>query len=306
MWQQSKTDESVGIWLIFWHDVLLLSQTSLLLDNQNIITLLLLYNTGLCCIGFPKMKIVNTKGQGPVLNVIHGWGMNAHLFDDWSDDLARSFQVNLIDLPGHGLNHKEHLSLDLDELAEEASLMPQGTWLGWSMGGMLALNLALKKPHLVNALVMLCATPCFVSRAHWPHGTDVKVLEQFAMQLQQDVKKTIQTFLALEVMGVEDERSQLRTLKQKVFERPLPSTQAMTAGLTLLRQVDLSSQLKKLQTPSLWISGRRDRLVLPQAMQQAAHACGGDYHMLKGSGHAPFIRQADELTALLKDFHPPS
>jgi len=247
------------------------------------------------------LKIVSSKGQGSVLNVVHGWGMNAHLFDDWSDELALYFQINLIDLPGHGLNHEEILSLDLAALAEEASHIPKGTWLGWSMGGLLALNLALKQPQQVDALVMLCATPCFVTREHWPHGTDVQVLEQFANNLQLDIKQTIQTFLALEVMGVDDERSQLKVLKEKVFERPLPSKQALTAGLTLLRQVDLSSQLKNFQIPSLWISGRRDRLVLPAAMQQAAELCGGEYYMLRGSGHAPFIRQAAELTQIVKN-----
>ncbi len=237
-----------------------------------------------------------------MLNVLHGWGMNAHLFDDWSVQLANHFQVNLIDLPGHGLNHEEPLNLDLDALAEEASEIPSGIWLGWSMGGMLALNLALKQPTQVQSLIMLCATPCFVARDHWPHGTAVKVLQQFANNLQQDVKQTIQTFLALEVMGVDDERGQLRTLKQKVFERPLPNPQALSAGLQLLEQVDLSGQLKNLQTPSLWISGRRDRLVLPQAMEQAAQLCGGQYQLLRGSGHAPFIRQANELTELILAF----
>ncbi len=245
------------------------------------------------------MKIVSTKGQGPVLNVLHGWGMNAHLFDDWSEDLSQHFQVNLIDLPGHGLNHQEHLSLDLHQLAAEANDVPAGLWLGWSMGGMLALNLALKNPAKVDALIMLCATPCFVQHPHWTHGTEEQVLAQFASNLQQDVKQTIEKFLALEVMGVKDERSQLRVLKQKVFERPLPSTQALNVGLSLLGRVDLSEDLKKLKTPSLWISGRRDRLVLPEAMEQAASLCGGDYHMLRGSGHAPFIRQADELTELI-------
>lgn len=237
-----------------------------------------------------------------MLNVVHGWGMNAHLFDDWSNELAQYFQVNLIDLPGHGLNHTANLSLGLDTLAEEASQIPKGIWLGWSMGGMLALNLALKKPQMVDALIMLCSTPCFVSAQHWPHGTDADVLKQFADNLQLDVKQTIQTFLALEVMGVKDERSQLKVLKEKVFERPLPSEQALTAGLQLLKQVDLSTALKNLAPTSLWISGRRDRLVLPAAMEQAAELCGGDYHMLKGSGHAPFIRQAADLTLLIKNF----
>lgn len=251
------------------------------------------------------MKIVTTKGQGPVLNVLHGWGMNAHLFDDWSEQLAQHFQVNLIDLPGHGLNHEELLSADLMALADEAANVPAGHWLGWSMGGMLALNLALKKPELVKSLIMLCATPCFVQRSHWPHGTEQAVLDKFAANLQLDIKQTIQTFLALEVMGVEHERSQLRELKQKVFERPLPSTQALNAGLRLLADTDLSEQLKNLIPPSLWISGRRDRLVMPAAMQQAAKMAGpngGQYQVLRGSGHAPFIREAETLTELITDF----
>lgn len=260
----------------------------------------ILYNTQSLIVG-PEhpMKIVSTKGQGPILNVLHGWGMNAHLFDDWSDSLAKHFQVNLIDLPGHGLNHEEPLSTDLTALAEEASEVPAGHWLGWSMGGMLALNLALKNPAQVKSLTMLCATPCFVKRDHWPHGTDQSVLDKFAANLQLDIKQTIQTFLALEVMGVEHERSQLRELKQKVFERPLPSTQALNAGLSLLAETDLSAQLKNLIPPSLWISGRRDRLVIPATMQQAAELAGADYMVLRGSGHAPFIREADTLTEII-------
>lgn len=249
----------------------------------------------------PTLKIVSSKGQGPVLNVIHGWGMNAHLFDDWSKELAQYFQVNLIDLPGHGLNHQETLLLDLDQLADSASGIPKGIWLGWSMGGLLALNVALKNPQQVDQLIMLCATPCFVANELWPHGTDADVLQKFAQNLQLDIKQTMQTFLALEVMGVDNERSQLKVLKEKVFKRPLPSEQALTAGLQLLKQVDLSPQLKNLKPPSLWISGRRDRLVLPASMQQAAQLCGGDYQMLRSSGHAPFIRQAAELTQLIRN-----
>ncbi len=252
------------------------------------------------------MKIVTTKGHGPVLNVLHGWGMNAHLFDDWSEQLAQHFQVNLIDLPGHGLNHEETLCTDLVALADEGAEVPVGHWLGWSMGGFLALNLALKKPQLVQSLIMLCATPCFVKRAHWVHGTDQTVLDKFAKNLQLDIKQTIQTFLALEVMGVEHERSQLRELKQKVFGRPLPSTQALNAGLDILANHDLTTELKNLSMPSLWISGRRDRLVIPAAMQQAAELAGGPtvskYHVLRGSGHAPFIRESETLTQLITDF----
>ncbi len=248
------------------------------------------------------MKIVSSLGQGPVLNVLHGWGMNAHLFDQWSKQLSQHFQVNLIDLPGHGLNHEQAFPEDLTSLVALGHDIPKGIWLGWSMGGLLALNQALHQPEQVTALVMMCATPCFTARHHWPHGTDVQVLQQFGKSLQQDVKKTIHTFLALEVMGSPDERSQLRELKNKVFERPLPDATALEHGLSLLGQTDLSSQLKNLQMPSLWLAGRRDRLVLPAAVEQAADLCGGEYHMVRGASHAPFIHHEAEITETLLDF----
>lgn len=248
------------------------------------------------------MKIVSSLGQGPVLNVLHGWGMNAHLFDDWSLLLAKHFQVNLIDLPGHGLNHEQAFPEHLSDIANAAKHLPQGVWLGWSLGGLLALNQTLHYPQQVQALIMMCATPCFTAQPHWPHGTDVQVLQQFGKSLQQDVKKTIHTFLALEVMGSPDERSQLRELKSKVFERPLPDTTALTHGLGLLGQADLSGQLKNLQMPSLWLAGRRDRLVLPAAVEQAADLCGGEYHMVRGASHAPFIHHEAEITETLLDF----
>lgn len=248
------------------------------------------------------MKITASKGTGPVLNVLHGWGMNAHLFDEWTAQLSQHFLVNLIDLPGHGLNHEQPFPQDLSLFADLAEDIPDGIWLGWSMGGMLALNQALRQPSQVKALIMMCATPCFTSRDHWLHGTDVQVLQQFGQGLQQDVKKTIHTFLALEVMGSPDERAQLRELKAKVFERPLPDFTALSHGLDLLRDTDLTSQLKNLQSPSLWLSGRRDRLVLPAAVDQASQMCGGEYHMVRGASHAPFIHHADEITQTILDF----
>ncbi len=248
------------------------------------------------------MKIVATLGNGPVLNMLHGWGMNAHLFDDWAQQLAVYFQVNLIDLPGHGLNHQQPLPTDLSEISNLAADLPSGIWLGWSMGGLLALSQSLKKPEQVKALVMLCATPCFVSRPHWPHGTAATLLQQFGKELEQDVRKTIDTFLALEVMGTKDERLQLRELKTKVYERPLPDAKALAHGLQLLSSTDLSSQLKKLHTPSLWLSGRRDRLVLPAAVEQAAELSGGECHMVRGASHAPFLHHGDELIDRIMEF----
>jgi len=53
--------------------------------------------------------------------------------------------------------------------------------------------------------------------------------------------------------------------------------------------------------PSLWIAGRRDRLVDAGAMRWAAERSGGRY-LECNSGHAPFLGHADALAASIVQF----
>jgi pimeloyl-[acyl-carrier protein] methyl ester esterase len=58
-----------------------------------------------------------------------------------------------------------------------------------------------------------------------------------------------------------------------------------------------------LQVPSLWLAGRRDRLVDPRAMAAAAAlAPGAELHVVEQAGHAPFLTHADEVATRLAAF----
>ncbi len=45
---------------------------------------------------------VETRGQGPDLVLLHGWGLNLRVWDGLADELSKSFRVITMDLPGHG------------------------------------------------------------------------------------------------------------------------------------------------------------------------------------------------------------
>ena len=250
------------------------------------------------------MKIIETLGskQAPILYILHGWGLHSALLKPMAVELSSDFHVHLLDLPGHGLNQAQQLTDDLTACAKLADELEPGFWLGWSLGGQLALNLALKKPEKIHRLIMLCATPCFTQKTHWPHGVDVSVLDQFGERIQVDVKHTIKRFLQLEVFGSGDEKDQLRSMTELVFKTPLPDATSLLAGLRLLKQTDLSLALKNLQMPSLWLAGRRDRMVRPAAISQASEYCQGNYQLIRGAGHAPFIHHKEELTDYIREF----
>jgi pimeloyl-[acyl-carrier protein] methyl ester esterase len=71
----------------------------------------------------------------------------------------------------------------------------------------------------------------------------------------------------------------------------------------LLDEFDVRDELPRLQVPSLWISGRRDRLVPSGAMPAAAAlAPGGRSEVIAHAGHAPFLGATDQVAQLIASF----
>src|SRR5690606_36769933 len=106
--------------------------------------------------------------------------------------------------------------------------------------------------------------------ADWPDAVEPSVFEQFGRDLEQDYRGTLERFLALDVMGSQHARSELRTLRESLVERGEPAPRALHEGLALLERSDLRGALPRLQKPGLWIGGHRDRLVSARAMHSAA------------------------------------
>lgn len=246
---------------------------------------------------------IESTGHGPPLVLIHGWAMHAGIFAPLTARLAQQFEVFLVDLPGHGRSAEADSVFDPADAARRiAAATPRACWIGWSLGGLVALHAALAQPAQVSALVQIAANPRFVLAADWPHGVDAAVFGQFADGLRGDWQRTIERFLALEAHGSDQMQSELRALKAQVFERGQPALSVLQDGLRVLDSTDLRARLPSLRMPSLWIAGRRDRLVPPAAMRWAAeHAPQGEFLELS-AGHAPFLTHADAVADAIAQF----
>jgi pimeloyl-[acyl-carrier protein] methyl ester esterase len=152
---------------------------------------------------------------------------------------------------------------------------------------------------------MLAATPRFVRGDDWPDAVQASVFEQFGRDLEQDYRGTLERFLALDVMGSQHGRSELRTLREALVARGEPAPRALHEGLALLERSDLRGALPSLHKPGLWIGGQRDRLVPARAMHTAAALAPAGLHLahsIEGGGHAPFLGHADQVAGLLQHF----
>ncbi|MEO6102701.1 MAG: pimeloyl-ACP methyl ester esterase BioH [Pseudoxanthomonas sp.] len=246
---------------------------------------------------------IEVVGEGPPLVLVHGWGLHGGVFAPLLDRLSAEFQLYLPDLPGHGYSRDEQTPLTLQDcVAEILARTPPATWLGWSLGGLFALHAASVSSQ-VRGLALVAASPRFVRGLAWLHAVESSVFEQFGRDLERDYRGTLERFLALDTIGSEHARAELRTLKDNLYARGEPAPQALQQGLALLEQSDLRALLPKLSIPNLWISGHRDRLVSPAAMREAAAMTPGSRHVdIPGGGHAPFLGHADQVAEEIRAF----
>ncbi|MET0618337.1 MAG: pimeloyl-ACP methyl ester esterase BioH [Luteibacter sp.] len=247
---------------------------------------------------------IETHGVGATpLVMIHGWAMHGGILSPLVDALADRFTLYVVDLPGHGYSRDSDIPLEPLACARAiAEATPPAVWLGWSMGGLVALAAALELPAQVRAVVPVCSTPCFVRGEDWPHGNDAAMVRKLATDLDADYKATVERFIALEAMGSADPRAEARRLKEQAFSRGEPDPRVLMEGLRLLEATDLRPRLPALSMPSLWIAGRRDRIVHPEAMRWSAEAAGGRFEEIAHAGHAPFIGHAAVVADVLTQF----
>lgn len=232
---------------------------------------------------------VDVAGSGPDLVLLHGWGMHGGLWGPWLDKLQQNFRVHAVDLPGHGFS-SPIASNSLRDWAEAVlDVVPEpAVWIGWSLGGLVSQSAACCFPKRVIQLMLLASTPRFVAASDWPDGVDPDVLDEFSRQLEIDSGKTIVRFLTLQVRGSEHSAGLLRYLREGLRQRPLPAPVSLAAGLELLRQTDLRSELQHCK-PCLLL-GERDTLV-PASL--ASITSDARCLVIPDTGHTPFLSHPD-------------
>ena len=244
------------------------------------------------------------QGEGPDLVLLHGWGLHGGVWTPIAAALAQRFRLHLIDLPGHGRSAMLE-PFDLDRLcgALEKTVPETAHWLGWSLGGLIALAFAARCPARVTRLTLLACNPRFVAWDDAHPGMRAEVLDSFAAELMSDHRATVRRFLGLVARGAPDNRV-LRDLRRSVETVPPPHPSALQGGLHLLRETDAIATLGELSMPVCLIGGVRDTLVPIAALRNLqARFPQLAVHEIEGAGHAPFMSHPEQSVAILNRFH---
>lgn len=260
------------------------------------------------------MLALTESGSGTPLVLLHGWGLHSGVWQSILPELEQQFHCYAVDMLGHGESQSSKSKpFNLDTMREALHQLiiqidsDDIILLGWSLGGVVAMDYLSCFPDNIKKLILVTANASFCKKSDWPHALDESVLESFATQLEQDYKKTVDKFMALQMFGADDYKQSLKTLKQSIASRAAPSMQALRNGLTILKTTDLREKLQTLSQPTLMITGEYDRLMPYQAagaMQLLFNNSQSAIKsvMIKGAGHAPFISHPDKFMQTVTEF----
>ncbi len=236
---------------------------------------------------------------------LHGWGVNSGIWRDYTEQLLSEvpdIAVHLIDLPGYGTQVSAECDGDIVAMARSClERAPENAiWVGWSLGGMVALQAALlDESAQISALQLICTSPKFVSDGEWAAGVDLEVFQRFADELKADYRRTLSVFLLMQSGKNFGARELAQRAHEAICEYDAPSVLTLQSGIDCLRDADLRGAIPQISVPCQVIAGSLDRVANPEGSAEMARLLNAQFEVLD-AGHAPFLTQPDKTLALMK------
>jgi len=239
---------------------------------------------------------------------LHGFTQGPGSWDPVVAGLDPSYEIVRVTLPGHGpagsasaqarLPFEAAAAAVADAVAEVAGPAP-ATWLGYSLGGRLALRVALDRPELVDSLVLLGATAGIEDAA--ARAARVEIDERLAAGLERKgVEQFIDGWLAQALFA------RLSRPDAGVEERRLGTVDGLAAALRLLgtgAQEPVWDRLGEIGVPVLLLAGEHDTKFSALAFRMAT-GIGDDAGItfVPGAGHAAHLERPQSVATIVTRF----
>lgn len=232
------------------------------------------------------------------LVLLHGWGSGVEIWRPLVTLLRPGANLTLIHLPGcaPGVEGDDDLSLPTLLTDIVACVPPQAVFIGWSLGGQIALALAQHCPERVAGVVTLCSNLKFIAADDWP-GMDPDVFHRFRQAVSADPVAAMKRFDTLQARGAPRPRALLRQLR--ALGRA-PATSDLLTGLDWLAKLDLRQT--DVSLPRLHLLAGQDALVPVSVGTFSTRSVGLEIERVDGASHLMPLENPELVHRLIGRF----
>jgi pimeloyl-ACP methyl ester carboxylesterase len=242
------------------------------------------------------------ENNSRVAILIHGWSSSWYAVSPLMPLLKNRYRCLAVDLPGYGESPSFPTRVKIDDYAdliigliEQVSPQQPVTLVGHSMGGMTSITVALKRPELVERMVLLCPTisgnlSMFINLFMTPFvllerfRLTRRLVELLEPPLFSITDRLLRPALFADQTGIQAKEY----LRIRADARRPGQGRVRAECFWAMRQHDLRSRLSAVKTPALVIWGMEDNTVpLRDASAVARNWPEADLRVVPNAGHWP-------------------
>jgi 3-oxoadipate enol-lactonase len=247
-------------------------------------------------------------GEGPAVALVHEGICDSRMWDPQWESFARAHRVLRLDLRGFGRSPLEagrfSNARDLIETLERHGFQ-RTALVGVSLGGRVALEVAVARPELVSALVLVAPG---LPGHDWSSEVRAAWDEEEAALEAGDVDKAVEVNLRTWVDGPgrrsEDVDAEVRRrvgeMQRRAFELQLPVGEDAEEELLV---TDLADRLGEIRVPTLVVVGEEDNPDMNAIADRLVREISGARRAtIANTAHVPSIERPREFDSLVLPF----
>lgn len=264
--------------------------------------------------GFQEVKGTRIRyylgGAGPALVLVHGLGGAASNWAELAPMLALTHRVLVPDLPGHGGSSPLPAAPNLDAFAERVALLAERLGLrgallaGHSLGGIVALRAALRRPADVTGVVLAGSAGFSPSGRRAEHSLIISSLARPG-RLVAPHRATVarSPFLRRLTLGwgLADPEGLSPRAVDGFLAGPALHTDTGSAARAMIAD-DLQKRFADVRCPTLVLWGARDRLTPVSDAFEYARRLGSTLRVIADCGHLLIGERPDACCAAIREF----
>jgi len=239
----------------------------------------------------PLRLCVAQAGTGPALLFLHGLGWDHQLWEGAFQRYSQHFRVIAGDTRGHGRSDKSPGPYTIRNCAEDwlrvcdRLRLDHVTLIGFSQGGMIAMQMAVLQPDRIAGLVLACTTCC--------NPPDVDANMRQRIELMEQMGPLAAAKLASKsIFSPGFIQQNPDYVDAFVTQRAAADQTALKHAMLAASGFDICRQLRSLAQPSLVMAGAGDRLTPPAiALQIHHHLPNSDFVTIPNTGHMIPVEQ---------------
>jgi non-heme chloroperoxidase len=253
---------------------------------------------------------VTDLGEGQPVVLIHGWPLNNAMYEyQYQYLVQKGFRVIGISLRGFGKSDRPYGKYDFDVFSDDIKVVLEKLEIenavlgGFSMGGAVVTHYAAKYKgaHISKLALFAAAAPSWKQRDGFPYGASDEaaagLIQTTRTNRQQLIEDFGKGFGATETSLSAPVSNWLASISSDA------SPYATTQSIAALRDLDLRSELVKINVPVAIFHGVKDKLCDFVFAEQLHKGIKNSYIVrFENSGHALFVEEMDKFNSELEKF----